>query len=138
MSPGAFNPKIRFLGQKVCSVARLHTDRQTHRHTHTHESENRGHPFRVSWQFSFNLSSWIGPKISFKVCTQKIFQQDKTQWRPNYLVSYSIVKRKPWRFLFHGPCTLEIGPPDLLVYCALEQEKKPYCFKYLVAVFKLI
>ena len=29
MSQGSFNPKIRFLGQKVCSVARLHT------HTHT-------------------------------------------------------------------------------------------------------
>ena len=26
MSQGSFNPKIRFLGQKVCSVARLHTD----------------------------------------------------------------------------------------------------------------
>ena len=30
MSQGSFNQKIRFLGQKVCSVARLQTDRQTH------------------------------------------------------------------------------------------------------------
>ena len=30
MSQGSFNPKIRFLGQKVCSVAWLQTDRQTH------------------------------------------------------------------------------------------------------------
>ena len=30
MSQGSFNPKIRFLGQKVCSVPREHTDRHTH------------------------------------------------------------------------------------------------------------
>ena len=29
MSQGSFNPKIRFLGQKVCPVARRQTDRQT-------------------------------------------------------------------------------------------------------------
>ena len=29
MSQGSFSPKIRFLGQKVCSVARTQTDRQT-------------------------------------------------------------------------------------------------------------
>ena len=33
MSQGSLNPKIRFLGQKVCPVAHSHTDRQTHRHT---------------------------------------------------------------------------------------------------------
>ena len=32
MSQGSFNPKIRFLGQKMCSVARLKTDKHTHRH----------------------------------------------------------------------------------------------------------
>ena len=47
MSQGSFSPKIRFLGQKVCSVARSQTDRQTDRH----ESEYRGHPFRVSGIF---------------------------------------------------------------------------------------
>ena len=59
MSQGSFSPKIRFLGQKVCSVARTQTDRQTDRH----ESEYRGHPFRVSgfFKFSFNLSSRSGP-----------------------------------------------------------------------------
>ena len=30
MSQGSLNPKIRFLGQKMCSVARLQTHRQTH------------------------------------------------------------------------------------------------------------
>ena len=44
MSQGSLNPKIRFLGQKVCSVAHGQTD--------THESEYRGHPFRVSGCFS--------------------------------------------------------------------------------------
>ena len=32
--PRIIQPKS-FLGQKLCSVARLHTDTQTHRHTHT-------------------------------------------------------------------------------------------------------
>ena len=58
MSQGSLSPNIRFLvlGQKVCSLARVHTDR------HTHEGEYRGHPFRT---FSFNLSSSarIGPII---------------------------------------------------------------------------
>ena len=43
MSQGSINPKIRFLGQKVCSVAHLHTGR--------HESDYCGHPFRVSGVF---------------------------------------------------------------------------------------
>ena len=59
MSQGSLNPKIRFLGQKLCPVARGQTDRQTD----THESDYRGHPFRVSGVYSFNLSSRIGPII---------------------------------------------------------------------------
>ena len=43
MSQGTLNPKIRFLGQKMCSVAWLRTDR--------HESDYCGHPFRVSGVF---------------------------------------------------------------------------------------
>ena len=49
MSQGSLNPKITFLGQKLCSVARERT--HTHRQTDTHESEYRGHPFRVSGFF---------------------------------------------------------------------------------------
>ena len=37
MSQGSLNSKIKFLGQKMCSVARGRTDR----HTHTHGSEYR-------------------------------------------------------------------------------------------------
>ena len=47
MSQKSLDPKIRFLGQKVCSVAHAQTDR----HTDMHESEYRGHPFRVSGIF---------------------------------------------------------------------------------------
>ena len=47
MSQGSLNLKIRFLGQKVCPVARGQTDRRTD----THESDYRGHPFRVSRVF---------------------------------------------------------------------------------------
>ena len=47
MSQGSLNPKIRFLGQNVCPVACLQTDR----HTDRHESDYCGHPFRVSGVF---------------------------------------------------------------------------------------
>ena len=46
MSQGSLNPKIRFLGQKVCHVACLHTDGRTDR-----QSDYCGHPFRVSGMF---------------------------------------------------------------------------------------
>ena len=41
MSQGSLDPKIWFLGQKVCSVARIQTDTQTDWHTDRHESEYR-------------------------------------------------------------------------------------------------
>ena len=47
MSQGSLGPKIRFIGQKVCSVARVHTDRQTDTKVNTED----GHPFRVSGMF---------------------------------------------------------------------------------------
>ena len=34
-SQGSFNSKIKFLGRKMCSVARVRTDRQTDTQTHT-------------------------------------------------------------------------------------------------------
>ena len=46
--------RTHFLGEKMCSVARGHTDTHkqthTHTHTHTHESEYR-YPFKVSGIF---------------------------------------------------------------------------------------
>ena len=47
MSQESLKPKIRFLGQKMCSVARLQTDT----HTDRHESDYSWHPFRVSGVF---------------------------------------------------------------------------------------
>ena len=41
MSQGSLDPKIRFLGQKVCSVARVQTDRHTHAHTQTDSQTDR-------------------------------------------------------------------------------------------------
>ena len=35
MSQGSLDPKIRFIGQKVCSVARVQTDTHTDRQTDT-------------------------------------------------------------------------------------------------------
>ena len=43
MYQGSLNLKNRFLSQKVCSVARVQTDR--------HETDYREHPFRVSGFF---------------------------------------------------------------------------------------
>ena len=49
MSQGSFDPKIRFIGQKVCSVARAQTHRQTDRQTltHTHTHTHRGKTLKV-------------------------------------------------------------------------------------------
>ena len=70
MSQGSLDPKIRFLGQKMCSVVRIQTDTQTDTHTDRHESEYRGHPFRVSGVFpstyhqgSFQYQS-VWPKVT--------------------------------------------------------------------------
>ena len=42
MSQGSYNPKIRFLGQKVCPVARLRTDTQTDTKVNTVEDTLSG------------------------------------------------------------------------------------------------
>ena len=57
MSQGSFSPKIRFLYQKVCSVVRVQTHRQTRKWI-------LRAPFQGFRIFSFNLSSRIGPIIS--------------------------------------------------------------------------
>ena len=62
MSQWSFNPKIRFLGQKVCHVARPQTHTQTHIHTHRHTRKwILRAPFQGFRIFPFNLSSRIGP-----------------------------------------------------------------------------
>ena len=63
MSQGSFNPKIRFLVEKVCPVACLHTDRQTDGQTEW----LLWAPFQGFRIFSFNLSSRIGPITSHHI-----------------------------------------------------------------------
>ena len=55
MAQGSFNPKNRFLGQKVCSVARGRMDTQTHTKLNTEDTLSG---FSTC---SFDLSSRIGP-----------------------------------------------------------------------------
>ena len=57
---GSLNPKIRFLGQKKCSVA------NRHRHTDAHESDYCGHPFRVSEVFPSTYQQGSAQKPTLK------------------------------------------------------------------------
>ena len=61
MSKGSFNPKNRFLGQKVRPVASEHTDRQAHTHTHTHTKVTTVGILSGFQVFFLELSSRIGP-----------------------------------------------------------------------------
>ena len=106
MSHGSLDPKIRFLGQKVCSVARLHT--QTDTQTNTHESKNRGHLFRVSGVFpsTYHQGSaqycidlrpmtnyfgrWISV-VSHPVLIQLWNQRDLALWYPTGFVCLRVV-----------------------------------------------
>ena len=68
MSQGPFSPKIRFLGQKVCSVARGRTDGQT-------QKWQQRTPFQGFRIFSFNLSLSIGPTAQQIKSNPKLFYQ---------------------------------------------------------------
>ena len=57
MSQGLLNPQITFLGQKVCPIARVQTDRQTDTKVTTVGT--------LSGVFPLNLLSRIGPTINF-------------------------------------------------------------------------
>ena len=64
MSQGSLNPKIRFLGQKMWSVAWLRTDRQTD----THESDYCG-PHSGFKEFFFQSIIKDRPnKCKIKIC----------------------------------------------------------------------
>ena len=58
VSQGSLNPKIRFLGQKVCPVARGQTDRHTHTKVNAEDTLSVIQDFMI---FYFNLYSMIGP-----------------------------------------------------------------------------
>ena len=66
ISQGSLNPKIRFLGQKMCSVARLRTDGHTHTKVTTVGTLS-------GFQDFFNLSSRIGPiELKVFICVSRI------------------------------------------------------------------
>ena len=73
VSKGSFNQNIRFLGQKVCSVAWLRTDTQTTRHTRKWLLWASFQGFRC---FSFNLSSRIGPTSTMGYCSRHELYND--------------------------------------------------------------
>ena len=92
MFQGSFKPKIRFLGQKVCSVVRGQTNRL--------ESEYRGHPFRFSGFFFFNI-------VSISTKTMVIIQI--------HFVHY-VRKSCPWYWM--PPCVLCPGRSIAARRCA--------------------
>ena len=73
MSQGSLNPKIRFLGQKMCSAARGRTDRQTDRHTRKCKQRT---PFQVF-------------RIFFQICLQPIIKERSKMIDSNIYLGYS-------------------------------------------------
>ena len=109
MSQGSFSPKNRFLGQKVCSVAREQT---THRHTLTWIQRTSFQGFR---NFSFNISSRIGPTnkvhVQYRliVLTAPVYQTPKVPscFPPaaRLLSSGWVLSRRHWNCrLWWGNC----------------------------------
>ena len=71
MSQRSLNQKIWFLGQKVCSVARLHTD------TRTHTQVNTETPFQCFRNFPFIKDGDIDKEVvkSLNVLFLETFQE---------------------------------------------------------------
>ena len=62
MSQGSLDPKIRFIGQKVCSVARIHTDRQTDTKVNTEDTLSGFQEFflQPTIKDRSNYQNWAG------------------------------------------------------------------------------
>ena len=89
MSQGSFSPKIRFIGQKMWPITRAHTDRHTDRQTRKWIQRT---PFQGFRNFSFNLSSRIGPIDKAVMMMMKIV--NVILWlhitsQTNYIISYN-------------------------------------------------
>ena len=97
MSQGSFNPKIRFLGQKVCSVARTQTDRKVKlvlKIPFFKISKNKKMRFFLMSQGPFS------PKIRFlgqKVSSVALRQTENTKNYPK-MSFFKISKNKKMRF----------------------------------------
>ena len=66
MSQGSLNLNIRFLGQKVCSIAAF---RQTDKHTH--KTEYRAHSFNVSRIYPSIYHQKLVQKIEIRCLTSQ-------------------------------------------------------------------
>ena len=109
MSQGSLNPKNRFLGQKVCPVARWHT------HTETHTGWLLRAPFQGFRSFSINLLSRIGPTSTTTSCSGQILPQKTRgiQYQGPYFLhndqnvcfsyySYCFGWKNPYYVICHG------------------------------------
>ena len=98
MFQGSLDPKIRFLGQKVSSVALVQTDRQTRKWI-------LRTPFQGFRNFSFNLLSRSGPIINLLKFNQviKIFRRQNTfkfkfsSTNLEFFTSFRKNCTKPWK-----------------------------------------
>ena len=87
MSQGSLDPKIRFIGQKVCSVARVHTDRQTDTKVNTEDT--------LSGFQEFFLQPIIKDRSKNQVNRQRNSKPKSTGWRQH--------DRKRLQFYTTGP-----------------------------------
>ena len=118
LSQGSFNPKIRFLVQKVCPVASVQTDRRTHR-----QSDYCGHPFRISGLFPSTYYQGSAQKM-FVSHVPRITQPKNQVPRSKGVLCSLVTDRQTRKWLLWAPCqgfrsfpfnlSSKIGPISLL------------------------
>ena len=99
ISQGSLNPKIRFLAQKLWSVARVqtHTDRQTRKWL-------LWAPFQGFRSFPFNLSSRIGPTLLFLKDRIQTFDYSTGPIRSSDTICITSMRGN--KIFFHFVCAL--------------------------------
>ena len=123
MSQGSLNPRIRFLGQKLWSVARVQRNRQGNK-KHTRKWLLRA-PFQGFRSFSFNLSSRIGPIwYLLQKCTQrKIYhwKMSRSVIRVKQIGAKSISRHYFSRKGVYSKCQLTVirGIENCQIWCRL-------------------
>ena len=96
MSQFSLDPKNRFLAQKMCSVARVQTDT----HTQTQKWLQRT-PFQGFRNFSFNLSSRIGPTSTMPSCSGLIPAQKSRDNSVLEVVFFHTVRKMDFYYYSH-------------------------------------
>ena len=72
MFQGSFNPKIRFLGQKVCHVAHLRTDTHTHTKVTTVGTLSGFQDFFLQPIIKDRPKNWIRVNISIDTAVEPV------------------------------------------------------------------